>query len=426
MRESSWRIAGGMDSHALLVATARCYERDLTEVAAIPRRPRAYIPTARNGAQHCVDTASALGVAISIHRLDTRPPRGESVEAWARAQPLRILSSHNRLRRSRYHRPSPRRSSGNDVTAAAARCRTPWFSGDHATAEVWHGDLGAAMARDWARGDWNPSRKAKKLRWITDPSNADDNIDRNYIRNQVMPVMSARWSAASKRLAHASRLQRQAVDSLDAVADSVLERTQHLGRQQLPLESIRNIDPALWAWVLRRWIQHAGFQIPNSVHLREMCRQLNAKIDANPCIKWQGTEVRRYRDVLYVRPARERPAMAGDTPWDLHSVLRLRGGELWAESVIGDGISAAKTTGRRVTIRFRRGGERCHPNSRARSQTLKRLFQQWAVPPWERDEIPLVFIDDELVAVVGFCIDRKFVASSADYGLMPRWRKQDE
>jgi tRNA(Ile)-lysidine synthetase-like protein len=33
---------------------------------------------------------------------------------------------------------------------------------------------------------------------------------------------------------------------------------------------------------------------------------------------------------------------------------------------------------------------------------LKKLFQQWQVPPWERDRVPLIYIEDELVAVVGY------------------------
>ena len=52
-----------------------------------------------------------------------------------------------------------------------------------------------------------------------------------------------------------------------------------------------------------------------------------------------------------------------------------------------------------VELRFRRGGERCRPVGRSRSASLKKLLQESALPPWWRDRLPLLFLDDELLAL---------------------------
>jgi tRNA(Ile)-lysidine synthase len=84
--------------------------------------------------------------------------------------------------------------------------------------------------------------------------------------------------------------------------------------------------------------------------------------------------------------------------WDLRSPLRLPFGELTTLS--GKGLC---TSIQQVEIRFRRGGEKCGRYS------LKNRFQEWGVPPWMRDRIPLLFVGETLAAVVGFFVDERFV-----------------
>ena len=62
-----------------------------------------------------------------------------------------------------------------------------------------------------------------------------------------------------------------------------------------------------------------------------------------------------------------------------------------------------------IELGFRQGGEKIQPQDHAHHKTLKHLFQEWQIPPWQRDRIPLIFKDDELIAVVGYCISDSVV-----------------
>jgi tRNA(Ile)-lysidine synthase len=70
-----------------------------------------------------------------------------------------------------------------------------------------------------------------------------------------------------------------------------------------------------------------------------------------------------------------------------------------------------------VTVRFRQGGEKCRLPGRAHRHELKKLWQEWGVPPWQRDRIPLIYIDDEIAQVVGFSVCEPFLAKANETGL---------
>ena len=78
-----------------------------------------------------------------------------------------------------------------------------------------------------------------------------------------------------------------------------------------------------------------------------------------------------------------------------------------------------------MEVRFRRGGERCRPAGQAQSSSLKHWFQQRGIPPWERDRIPLIYVDRELAAVAGVWICAGFEPDSEAPGWLLQWRPHE-
>jgi tRNA(Ile)-lysidine synthase len=98
------------------------------------------------------------------------------------------------------------------------------------------------------------------------------------------------------------------------------------------------------------------------------------------------------------------------------------GGELRFRNVRGRGIDAAKIKAAAVTIRLRTGGERLQPDARRPRRTLKNLFQEAGVPPWERERLPLLLCDGDLVWVAGLGVDARYRAAAQSDGVVPLWR----
>jgi tRNA(Ile)-lysidine synthase len=97
-------------------------------------------------------------------------------------------------------------------------------------------------------------------------------------------------------------------------------------------------------------------------------------------------------------------------------------GRLIAQQAEG-GIAAEYWQQSKVEVRFRQGGERCQLPGRNYHRPLKKLFQEWGVPPWERKYIPLVYLDGVLAAVPGHCVCQPFQVQADKEAIVIDWIK---
>ena len=75
-----------------------------------------------------------------------------------------------------------------------------------------------------------------------------------------------------------------------------------------------------------------------------------------------------------------------------------------------------------MQVRLRSGGERLQLDPRRPRRTLKNLFQEAGVPPWERERLPLLFCGKDLVWVPGLGVDASFLSSGHAPAIQPDWR----
>ena len=223
------------------------------------------------------------------------------------------------------------------------------------------------------------------LRWIEDPSNADLTIDRNRIRHQVMPRLEARHPAAVERLAAARR--------------SPVERL-----APLPLGEAdeRNVE----AWLL------AGGLPVSATALAEIRRQSEAAPDRNPRVRIApGVDAWRYAGAWHRVRECDRPPTRGAALFAGKDLELSTGALTWQPGVRGLPTDLA------LAMRFRSGGERLRADGRNVTKTVKALFQEARVPPWQRPTWPLLYAGDRLVAVPGLGVAAD---AAVDDGLEPR------
>ena len=155
-----------------------------------------------------------------------------------------------------------------------------------------------------------------------------------------------------------------------------------------------------------------------------MLRQIStAKRDAQVRIAHDGAVLRVYRDRVMVKRA-EPVAPFAPVRWSGERRLALPqlGGELRFRKTRGNGIDQAKMKAGEVTVRLRSGGERLQPYARRPRRTLKNLFQEAGVPPWERERLPLLFCGMDLIWAPGLGVDARYRATTGSRGIVPEWR----
>jgi tRNA(Ile)-lysidine synthase len=173
-------------------------------------------------------------------------------------------------------------------------------------------------------------------------------------------------------------------------------------------------------------VAYRGASVPSAVVLAHIARDiLGSRADAEACVRWGSWELRRYRDRLHLLAPLPRPDLTEAIAWRPETALELpgAGGVLNASRCTGGGVKAAAIAGAAVSVRWRRGGERCRPAGRRHHHALKKLFQESGIPPWDRDRIPLVYIGAELAAVADLWVCEPFSAGPEEPGYTIHWRR---
>ncbi len=257
------------------------------------------------------------------------------------------------------------------------------------------------------------------LCWVDDDSNALIDYDRNYLRHQVLPSIATRWPGVAGTLSRAARHQAEARQLLAEVAAADLQVCRGASVQSLRVSALATLSYARMKNLVRHWLWQQGAQPPGTAKLAEILRQtVHGALDAQPLLQWRDGELRRYQDCLYLVPPMS-PHDAGRVySWNVDRALALPGiGQLTVRPAVGQGLNVDLSRDA-AAIRFRTGGEMCQPQGRRHHQSLKKLVQAWGIPPWLRDRIPLLYIENKLAAIIGHCYCEPFTASGTEPGLI--------
>lgn len=403
--------SGGLDSHVLLHALSRLG----VALAAV----HVHHGLSRNAdlwAEHCQTQCAALQVPCSVVRVQV-PRDGRGLEAAARAaryaalaQALEagemLLTAHHQDDQAETLLLMLMRGAGVAGLAAMPQVRP-----------CGAGLLGRPLL-GVSRSALHAYAVAHGLSWVDDESNFDTSLDRNYLRHELLPLLQRRWPAALPTLARSAAHLAEAGELLAELAAADLDAARGDRPDTLSVTALHTLSAARRRNLLRHWLRHLGLPPPDTAHLHRIEQEvLPARPDAGPRVDWSGAEVRRYRDDLYAM-APQAPVPDTELAWDLAQPLSLPDGRcLVASPAIGGGVSAESVAAARVTVRFRAGGERCAPVGRGHNHELKKLFQEVGVPPWERERIPLLFVDGVLAQVVGYWICAPFAATAGEEGL---------
>jgi tRNA(Ile)-lysidine synthase len=264
--------------------------------------------------------------------------------------------------------------------------------------------------------------KQHQLDWVDDPSNLEARFDRNFLRHQVIPTLTARWPALSGNLSRVAAHQAEAAALLDELAQQDHQHCMGELSMTLSIKALAKIAPARQRNLLRYWLkQVCQLPLPDSRHLQRILDEvLPAAPVASPQVAWADVEVRRYRDGLYAHYQSSVEDLSAafvrlSWPNPVEPLLLPDGTQLTMQRCQGQGLKQASADD--ISVGYRQGGESCRPLGRGHRHSLKKLMQEWGVPPWQRGRIPLIFVGDELAQVVGYCLCEPFQAGPDEIGV---------
>jgi len=57
------------------------------------------------------------------------------------------------------------------------------------------------------------------------------------------------------------------------------------------------------------------------------------------------------------------------------------------------------------------------------ARSLKYIFQENKIPPWERENYPCLYVEDKLIAVIGLADSIEYVVNKKDTGISFKYKK---
>ncbi len=397
-------FSGGLDSHVLLHALAQLPNLQLSAL----HINHGLNPDAVDWSLHCQRICDDLGVSLNIMVVNATPQRGESPEAAAREARYKALSAclnDAAVLLTAQHQDDQLET----VLLQLMRGAGPkGLSGMPVLKPLGQG-LQLRPLLEVTREELAAYAQKHTLQWCEDPSNADRQFDRNFLRHEIIPLLAQRWPSLSSTVSRSARLcaksaqwvHRQASEDLDLV------RT-HTGAA-LSVSAILGLPSDRSMELLRLWFREQGTQLPSeSLLIRIINEVLMAREDAQPLVSWDKHSVRRYRNKLYLVFAT--PSI--DLPWQQDWKT---GNELHLPKPLGTLVWQGDSKPQMVLqVKPRIGGERFTQKGRKHSHSLKKILQDAGVPPWIRNGMPLIYKGEELIALPYIGISEALNSSDDD------------
>ncbi|MGV3346847.1 tRNA lysidine(34) synthetase TilS [Enterobacteriaceae bacterium LUAb1] len=240
-----------------------------------------------------------------------------------------------------------------------------------------------------------------QLTWIEDESNQDVRFDRNFLRLQVLPSLLTRWPHFAQASARSAALCAEQEQLLDELLTYPLQNCMQEDGSLLiaPLMVSSKVKRNA---LLRRWLAGQHERAPAREVLERLWTEVAcSREDANPQLRLSCGHVRRYRGALYcVRYQEEVSAcqLLWPSPWQ--PLLLPDGLGTLLQDCAGVPLRMPGDD-ERVSVRFTAREGRYHIAGRPGGRSLKKLWQEKGIPPWQRQRIPLLFYNEQLVAALG-------------------------
>ncbi len=413
-------FSGGLDSMVLLHSMASL-RADLPGVALqAVHIDHGLHPESPDWSCWCVAQAEAVAVPCEVVAVEVAREKGASLEAQARDARYAAFATHVKpgdCLLTAHHADDQAETlllqllRGAGVHGLAAMPFTAPFAG---------GVLARPLL-DFTRAQLAGYAVDHGLQWLDDPANENTGFDRNYLRHNVMPVLRDRWPAVAATVGRSAGHCANAARLLDEVAArDMLHVADENGA--LCIDRLRDLPGERQCHLLRHWLRTLQLPVPRQTRTEQIIIQmLGADVDRYPLVAWPGAEVRRYRDRLYAMPPLTPHDARRQLRWDIVVPLELPwlAQRVVAVADVGNGLSVRLCEAAPVTIRFRQGGEMCRPSGSRHHKALKKLFQEYGLPAWERDRVPLIYLDEQLAAVGGYWICEPFQAAPDEPAVRP-------
>ncbi len=409
-------FSGGLDSTVLLYALAKL-QAELPFTLSAMHVHHGLSCNADAWVDFCTKTCDALNIPLQIQIVKVDRNSGLGVEAAARNARYAALNQADADFICLAHHQNDQAE-----TLLLQLARGAGAKGLAGMAQL---DVKRKLMRpllDCSRKQLEAYAKQHHLQWIEDESNGDTQFNRNFIRHEVLPALQKRYPAIAQTLSRSAENLAEASDLLDDLAQ--IDANHCVENQSINLAILRDLSQVRQANVMRWWLAQNSLNMPSAQQMQQILQQLlQAKSDAAIKIKVsEALHLMRFQGSAYlVNEQATLPPI--NLLWHGEEIVNLPNhSRLIFTKKMGEGLAFQRGgSDIKLRIKNRQGGERFKPDLARPSRTLKVVLQASDMPPWQRAQLPLIFMDETLAMIPNVGIDAYLKAAAHELGLRVTW-----
>lgn len=251
--------------------------------------------------------------------------------------------------------------------------------------------------------------KNKQLEWINDESNTNNHYDRNFLRNEILPLLNQRWTHFSKMVARSAQHCAKQQELIEELLEEELAK--RLGeKNQLTIDNFKHFSVLKQQQLIRLWLAKYNIMMPSQAQLQAVISKLIfANQDKNPQVKIGEKVIRRYQQAIYITDEISRipdfeiilkAECEIDLPYQLGKITRHNQEFIYKKNAKTHRLLLPKELAQEpIYLKIGQQGKvKCY--RKPHREEMKKIWQQHNVPVWERNHTLLIFWQDEFVACI--------------------------
>ncbi|CAL4319370.1 tRNA(Ile)-lysidine synthase [Buchnera aphidicola (Protaphis terricola)] len=243
------------------------------------------------------------------------------------------------------------------------------------------------------------------LIWIQDYTNYNINYDRNFIRHKIFPILEKKWPFFLKNCFRTMTICNEENQLKKILLDEKIKKFLHFN-ECLNIKNFKNLQEELCKSLIRYWISLKNIKALPYKTIQKIYDEILCQPKKNNIrIILKKNEIRKYKNSLYF--IKKQPNIKNKIIFwhDTNNKLTLPnnlGYIIKNSKKEGFNIPIAKKT-ECINIRFQYKGKILILGKNKR-QEIKKIWQEYNIPPWLRNQIPLLFYNNQLISALGVFI----------------------